>query len=293
VRKPLADLARDLGCTAEDAAEGVIEVADAAMEGALRVISVERGFDPADFALVAFGGAGGLHAAELAGRLGAARALVPPDPGLLSAYGILAAPLTREASRTVLADTEREGTESLVSEELSRLADWARASLLEEGAEPSQVTVERWVDARYRGQSFELRVPADGWEDAFHADHEVRYGYARRGAPLVAVTVRAVASAPGPTLEAVPLDSATAPPPLETGRVRYRGREYEAGRVWRRDLRAGHRLDGPIIVMEYSGTTWVPPDWRVEVDAWGTLHLIPGGAMFVAPVGESARPQDG
>ena len=107
VRGPLAALAAGLGGSLEAAAEGVLAVADAAMERALRVISVERGYDPADFAVVAFGGAGALHVAELTRRLGAARALVPPDPGLLSAYGMLASPVTRELSRTVLASTAR------------------------------------------------------------------------------------------------------------------------------------------------------------------------------------------
>jgi hypothetical protein len=138
----------------------VLAVADTAMERALRVISVERGFDPRDFALVAFGGAGALHAAELAGRLGVAEALIPPDPGLLSAYGILTAAPTREASRTLLLDAGSAGALGAVEEALDQLSSQALNALVEEDhVDPEDANVDRWVDARYRGQSFELRVP--------------------------------------------------------------------------------------------------------------------------------------
>jgi N-methylhydantoinase A len=296
VAGPLADLAGRLGATPEQTAEGVIEVADSAMERALRVISVERGYDPADFTLVAFGGAGALHVAELATRLGAARALVPPDPGLLSAYGMLAAPLTREASQTVLVANDAGGYRERIAEALESLEAAVLPALLEEGGDPARTVVERWVDARYRGQSFELRVPVERWEtgggerrsakpggeederweERFHRAHELRYGYRRDSAPVEAVTVRVLARAPGPPLEAGRIEEASAPPPLVGGLVRFGGESLETPRAWRRDLRAGHALHGPLLVQEYSATTWVPPGWRMEVDAWGSLHLLPG-----------------
>jgi N-methylhydantoinase A len=227
---------------------------------------------------LAFGGAGALHVAELAARLGAARALVPPDPGLLSAYGMLAAPRTREASRTVLAEGGEEAAEALLAATFAELEALARTELLEEGADADALAVERWVDARYRGQSFELRVPKDGWLEAFHRAHEERYGYARRGAPVEAVTLRVVASAPGPRLDVARLEAAVSPPAQSRGAVCLDGREVEVARVWRRDLRAGHTLEGPAIVQEYSATTWVPPEWSLEVDAWGILHLVTPGS---------------
>ncbi len=277
VEGPLRALAGGLGSSLETAAEGVLAVADSAMERALRVISVERGFDPDGFAVVAFGGAGGLHVAELTARLGAARALVPPDPGLLSAYGMLAAPVMREASRTVLLSSDTLGIAGSVDAALDDLARAATAQLVEEGVERSSIAVERWVDARYRGQSYELRVPAQGWITRFHDAHRDRYGYAREGALVEAVTVRALARAPGPQLEPRPLEEASGAPPLEKHPVHHRGRALEATRVWRKHLRAGHRLDGPLLVLEYSATTWVPPEWTLEVDGWGTLHLLPPG----------------
>lgn len=274
VATPLAELARALGATPEDAAEGVLAVADTAMERALRVISVERGYDPAGFAVVAFGGAGALHVAELTRRLGASRALVPPDPGLLSAYGMLSTPITREASRTVLLDTRDPDTPAEVQAALDALEAQATREMLAEGAAPETLVVERWVDARYRGQSFELRVPAATWVEDLHAAHEERYGYRLDGTPVEAVTLRAVVSAPPPEVPVPTLAEATAPPSLEHGEVRYGGATLQAGRVWRRDFAAGHRLTGPLVVQEYSATTWVPPEWTLEVDAHGCLHLL-------------------
>ena len=266
--------------TPEEAAEGVLTVADAAMERALRVISVERGYDPIDFAVVAFGGAGGLHVAELTARLGAARALVPPDPGLLSAYGMLAAPLTHEASRTILVREDASDAEDRVSGAISALEEEARAamasdlppeSLGSDGSGPLETA--QWIDARYRGQSFELSVPADGWARRFHEAHEERYGYRRNDIPAEAVTVRVVVTAPPPDLAPIELATADGPPPTTEADVFHRGRIRKARRVDRSALRAGHTLDGPLVVQEYSGTTWVPPEWRLEVDRWGILHL--------------------
>src|SRR5690606_21621499 len=143
----LAALGGRLGCSPEEAAEGVLAVVSAAMEGALRVISVERGYDPADFTLVPFGGAGGLHAAELAERLGIPRILLPPDPGLLSAFGMLVSPLRKDASRTVLLDAD--AAAGRLDAEFARLAADAIAAMEAEGIPRERVTLARWVDARY------------------------------------------------------------------------------------------------------------------------------------------------
>jgi N-methylhydantoinase A len=193
---------------------------------------------------------------------------------------MLAAPLTREASRTVLIESASSESASAFEAGFRELETRARTELIDEGADATATVTERWVDARYRGQSFELKVPADGWQEAFHQAHESRYGYARRGAPVEAVTLRALARCPGPPLNPVALERAKGPPRATSGRVRFHGRDLEAARVWRSDLRAGHVLQGPAIIQEYSATTWLPPDWRLEVDGWGTLHLVPDAAMF-------------
>jgi N-methylhydantoinase A len=273
VEEPLGRLADALGTSPDDAAEGVLAVADTAMERALRVISVERGYDPVEFAVVAFGGAGGLHVAELTRRLGATKALVPPDPGLLSAYGMLASPVTRELSRTVLLDTEATDVETRLGDMLDGLEADARAEMVAEGVDPDVLSAERWIDARYRGQSFELGVPAGGWAAAFHAAHADRYGYRRDETPVEAVTLRVIVTAPPAVLADVEHPTAEGPPPLRAHRVVFEGVERAAHAVWRSDLRAGHRLEGPLVVQEYSGTTWVPPRWSVRVDRLGCLHL--------------------
>ena len=280
VEPALSALADALGGSLAETAEGVLAVADSAMERALRVISVERGYDTRDLALVAFGGAGGLHAAELAARIGAAHVLVPPHPGLLSAYGMLAAPLSREASRTVLIATDSTGWEKGATEVFTALSQSASAQLSDEllRSEPHltpSVVTSRWVDARYRGQSFELSVPADQWVERFHSAHRARYGYEQRQTPVEAVTLRAVASAPGPPLEIMAIAPAVGEPAVQPHRLWYSGEEIAVGRVWRSELASGHRLDGPLLVAEYSATTWVPPGWTLEVDRWGILLLVP------------------
>jgi len=273
IREPLAAIAEALGTSLESAAEGVLAVADTAMERALRVISVERGYDPVDFAVVAFGGAGALHVAELTHRVGASRAIVPPDPGLLSAYGMLASPVTREVSRTVMLATGTPGLDGILAAALAQLEAAARASLEAEGFVPSTLASERWIDARYQGQSFELAVEANGWDAAFHAAHEERYGYQRPDAPIEAVTLRVVVTGPPAPLTQPAIARADGPPSTRTVSVFCDGQERSAEAVWRTDLRAGHELHGPVIVQEYSGTTWVPTGWHVTVDEWGSLHL--------------------
>jgi len=145
--------------------------------------------------------------------------------------------------------------------------------MLGEGAAADELSAERRIDARYRGQSFELDVPAEAWRARFHEAHLERYGYRRDEAPVEAVTLRVIVTAPPPLLEAPALDEADGPPPQRPTEVLTGGAPLAAKRVWRRDLRAGHELHGPLVIGEYSGTTWVPPGWRVRVDAWGCLHL--------------------
>ena len=273
VEPHLQEIADRLGASLEVAAEGILEVANAAMERALRVISVERGHDPAEFTLVAFGGAGGLHAAHLADRLGTGRAMVPPRPGLLSAYGMLAADITREVSRTVLISTASANAHESIESVFMELEHAAVAAMAEEGVPEDSLSLRRWVDARYEGQSFELRVPSEDWGTRFHALHEKRYGYQRPGTPVEAVTLRSVASAPGPPLELERIPRSSAAPTVEHTQAYIEGEWIEVDRVWRRDLSPDYTLDGPALVLEYSSTTWVPRGWGLTVDEWGNLHL--------------------
>ncbi len=282
IEAPLAALASALGGSLEDAAEGILEVANTAMEGALRVISVERGYDPADFALVPFGGAAGLHAIELAERLGIGRLLVPPDPGVLSAFGMLVSPVRKDLSRTLLADAD---AADRIDDAFGELEREARSAMEAEGVRQDEVTVRRLADVRYVGQSFELRVPAEDWTNAFHDAHDARYGFSRRADRVELVTARV--EAVGPSTRTPPRSRPTpageADGSLRRVPVYHRGQTVEAALAPRSSLAPGDRLVGPAVVHEYSATLWLP-------DGWIATALDAGGLMLVAQEVQRGQP---
>ncbi len=267
-------LAHRLDLSRTDAALGIIRVANAAMERALRRVSIERGHDPKDYALVPFGGAGPLHACELADALGIGRILLPPHPGVLSALGLLMADVVYDASVSVL--NRASEIEALFDRERERV----RTVLEEEGCrEPA---LEAFVDARYRGQSYELTVPIDLPDEPleaavarFHERHRRRYGHAMPEAPVEIVTLRVRGSSPGPEIS-LPADPSRAGDPAfaREGRVVLSdGSETDAPIYERETLRYGHALDGPAVIAQYDSTVFVPRGWHVEVDSWRNLHL--------------------
>jgi len=271
VEAPLDALARSLGTDPDHAAEGVIAVVNAAMERALRVISVERGHDPATFTLVPFGGAAGLHAVALADRLRIPTILVPPDPGVLSAWGMLVAPIRKEAARTVLwRETEAERRLALAFAELEAEA---LAAMDEEGVRPESIEFHQRIDARYAGQSFELTVPASDWKQAFHEAHRGRYGYDREDAEIEAVTIRVEALAPGTVIRTAPLAGPAADTRPTMMAVIHENAVLEAV-CWNRPaLSAGTRISGPAVIVEYSSTLWIPPEWNGLVREDGCLSV--------------------
>ena len=195
----VAEIAERLGSTVEEAALGIVRVANANMEAAIRVISVERGHDPRLFTLVAFGGAGPLHACELAGALRIPRVLVPSTPGVLSALGMLTADVLKDYVQTVMVSSgEASGKVEPVFAELEQRG---RDDLRREGIEPERVVIERYLDLRYVGQSYELLVPYDGDLDEvitrFHQAHDRRFGYSDPGERVQVVNVRLKARGSG------------------------------------------------------------------------------------------------
>ena len=271
IRGPMEALAQGMGTSPEAAAEGVIAVADAAMERALRVISVERGYDPREFTLVAFGGAGGLHVAELAERIGCRGAIVPPNPGLLSAFGILVAPPSKELSRTTFLRSDGEWSDAM-AETIDQLSEEATRSLVDDGHASESIGLSAWVDARYVGQSFELRVPADGWVESFHDLHEERYGYRRADTPVEGVTVRVVAEAPALEVRTAELAESSGSKPTDIPLHSGDG-VLHVPMFQRETLGSGIEIEGPAVIAEYSATTWVPAGWTASVDRVGSLHL--------------------
>lgn len=278
IREALEALAVRLDRSPEEAAEGILEIADATMERALRVISVERGHDPVDFTLVSFGGAGGLHAASLGSRIGIRRILIPPSPGLLSAWGMLSAPPMVERARTLLASTADRETTTRVDEVLDALAVEATERLVAEGSDPEEITIRRWVDARFAGQGFELTVEADRWREEFLALHRTRYGHARTDLPIEVVAVRVEAYGSSPAIPSLPLREGSGPAPSRGTRCWIDGRWREIPLHQREDLGGSDRLEGPAIVSEYSATTWIPGGWCGA--------LLPGGGILLTPSDE-------
>jgi len=275
-------IARRLGRGIEEAALGIMEVAEANMERAIRVVSVERGEDPREYGLVAFGGAGPMVACRLASRLHIPLVLIPHHPGTLSALGLLTAPITRDYLRTIMlpADSAHPSLEHAAAD----LAAAATHDLADDGLVPTEATFQFALDLRYSGQSYELTVPfAHSLPDAlerFHRIHEQLYGYADPQLPVTIVNVRLRVSLPPALAIDRPAGSRLTPwepEPLET-RPTVFGSDtgwtlLPAPRFERDQLAPGALLTGPALVTQYDTTIVVPPGWRGIVDSTGTIVL--------------------
>jgi N-methylhydantoinase A len=269
--RALARVGGRLGVDVGEVALGVVRVANAEMVRALRVISVERGLDPREFTLVAFGGAGPLHACALAEEMGIGRVLVPRASGVLSALGLAISDLRRDYVRPLLGRLDQ--LEAAVPRAGWReLEDLARKELAASGEQPD---LTRRADLRYRGQSFELTVDVAEVEDLgerFHQAHRQRYGYRMDDEPVEVVNLRLVAAVPAgkPKLRAEP---ARAGRTAARRRVNLDGTWREVAVLAREELGGGDRLDGPAVVEFAEATLLLRPGWRAAVDEAGTLVL--------------------
>ena len=252
-----------LGIERDDAAAGIVRVANANMERAIRVVSVERGFDPRDFALLAFGGCGGLHACEMAEELGMRTVLVPAQAGALSALGMLLADHVRDYAAGVL---NREDPE----EQFRVLEQRARR-------ENRGAKLTRSADVRYAGQSYELNVPwvAGDPGKPFHREHQRIYGYADPARPVEVVTVRVRARRAAPKVKLGYQRSRAGKRVEERRRVWVGGRWREIDVLGRQEIGAARRR-GPALVVDYGSTTLVPPGWGFRLDGYGTLVVSRG-----------------
>jgi len=253
-------------------AAGVIRVVNATMEKAVRVVSIERGHDPRDFILVAFGGAGGMHACELAAALGIPRVLLPPLPGALSAYGILVSDVVKDYSRTVLWRVAGQLPLPALRRQFRAFEREARAALRHEkwaGVPRFQPS----LDLRYRGQGYELNLPFSGDSlAAFHREHQRRYGYSRPQMEVEIVTLRLRALLPGPGLPRAPLGAPSGQAP-EPRPVIFDGRSMSTPLYERSSLAPLRLYRGPAIVTEYGATAVVPPGFRFRVDRNASLIM--------------------
>ena len=256
--------------TLEQFASGVLQVVNANMERALRVVSIERGYDPRDFALVAFGGAGGLHACDLAEALSIPTVILPTHPGALSALGILASDAVKDFSRTLLWNLTDGPSRGELETEFRKLEAAARKEFRDEKW-AGTLLFERSLDLRYRGQGYELNVPAAGNAAVrFHQEHQRRYGYHHPEKDIELVTVRLRGR-----VKTRKTDGAESKPkrrrsgrvkPVEMAHVIFQGRRVATPVYERSTLSFGHSLKGPAIITEYSATTVIPPGARFKVD---------------------------
>ena len=285
------------------AAWGIIRVANAVMERAIRKISVERGHDPRRFTLVAFGGAGPLHACELAESLGIPAVLVPPSPGVLSALGMATANTVKDYSQAVLKRVD--------AIEAAELEGWfeplsarGRADLLAEGIAEVDISLRRALDLRYAGQSYEITVEEDEFTaethgaqrvvvhktlggvggsavrvfvEAFHRLHQARYGHSHADQPVEIVTARV--KAVGRTRRT---EAAREPEGMEEASgaiagaqlVWFEGGAQDTTLFERERLAAGNVVRGPAIIFQFDATTVVPPGWQARVDGWRNLLIV-------------------
>ncbi|WP_144183299.1 hydantoinase/oxoprolinase family protein [Elioraea rosea] len=281
-RAAIADrVGAHLGLGLEQAAEGILAVTNAGLGAAIRLSLFEKGLDPRDFALLSFGGAGGLHATDVAAELGIREVVFPRDPGTLSAYGILFADLAQDLARSRLLRVES-GQLAAIAEAVAALREEADARLARDGVAPSDRRIEIAADMRYHGQAFELLIP---WGEIaapdeaalarlaadFHATHRQRFSYANPDEPVEIVTLRATAI--GRLQKPEPGVASPAPRPARKGTRRaYEGGAWRELPVWDRDaLTAGSTIEGPAIVEEAFATHWIGRGWSARLGEAGAL----------------------
>ena len=270
--RAVSALAGELGMATEEAAAGIIAIANEHMVRALRLISVQRGFDPEAFSLCCFGGAGGLHICELAEALGSREVIVPNHGGVFSALGMLLAPRERQLSRT-LSQPLAALTSAALQRPLDEMLNEGQTALLAEGVTAEQIHTQLSLDLCYQGQSYTLNIPYQGdlndCAAQFHRAHQQRYGH-DLALPVQLVNLRMALRAPA-AVTALPT-----PEPQPTEPPRYQSVAFIDTPVpcySRPALAVGQQIDGPALITEAVATTWLAPGWRGRVDTQGHLLL--------------------
>jgi N-methylhydantoinase A len=280
--RAMALVADPLGLSVQDAAARITEVVNANMAQALRIVSVERGHDPQEFSLIAFGGAGPVHAAALAAELQIPEVIIPPASGAFSAVGLVASDIRRDFSRTLYADLG-EVDPAQIADAFESMETAGKAVLASAGIPPERQALIRQADVRYPRQAYELTVPMqsgvvaravlDRLAEEFHARHEQTYGHASRSEPVRLVNLRLTALGRLPDLNLVQR--------AEPDRKRTRQRSVwfpETGFVsteviWRNSLEPGGRINGQAIIEALDSTIVVPPGWIAEIAESGAIRL--------------------
>lgn len=276
-RLAMETMAAELDMSPTALAEGILAVANTNMERAIRVISVEKGYDPREFSLFSFGGAGGMHCAELAELLGMSTIFIPVNPGILSATGMLMADVVKDYSQTVMRPAD-----TFTPEEIQAVfADMEQQGvddLMAEGVRQENILQERYLDMRYAGQSFEIIVPLSSDPVAgFEELHEKHYGHRNPDKPveIVNVRLRSRGRQDKPEHQRFELGGKTIAPKaiLGTGQAVFNGNQYDTAIIDRDQLHPGNTFTGPAIIVEYTSTIVVKPEMTVLVDEYGNLII--------------------
>ncbi|BAA81544.2 hydantoin utilization protein A [Aeropyrum pernix K1] len=269
--RALASIADKAGLEVDEAAWAVIRIANTVMGKALRLVTVERGYDPREFTLYAFGGAGPLHAAEIGEELSVSRVVIPPYPGVFSSLGLLVADYRHDYYRSIMRSAYDPETQDAVEEAFKGLEEEAIKTLRSEGFSDENIRLVRTLDMRYRGQAYDLSIPyrgsVEGSARSFEEVHEGRYGHRLPGEDVVVVNVRlsAVGVTSKPRLPRGEVVEGRAEP-RGYRRVYFKGGWLETPIYWRGDLRPGASGNGPAVVESPDSTIVVPPGYRFRVE---------------------------
>ncbi len=274
IAEPLERISQLLGTNPLETASAVVDTACSNMERALRRVSIQRGYDPYHFTLIAFGGGGPLHACSLAKLLKIQEIIIPPNPGLFSAFGMLCADIVRDYSLTLLKSETKiaPGEIDGIFEELKKLA---LDDLKKDGISTDSILFESSLDMRFVGQSYELTVPyTQNYRESFISAHLREYQYAHdREVEVVNLRLKAIVPVQKPVMKTVPKSNVPDPDHalISTSQTAFGG-EFRKTKVYKREmLKAGNIVEGPAILVEYSSTTVIEPGWEAEVDLHGNL----------------------
>jgi N-methylhydantoinase A len=275
-----SSVAEPFGMELHEAAESIVAVANANMANAVRLLSISRGYDPRDFALVAFGGAGALHGAAIAKELSIPTVIIPPNPGVTSALGCLLVDIQHDFSESFMAsaaDTKPADIETA----FGRLEAMASERLTHEGVDAIDIVLQRNVEMMYQGQWRSLAVPApadvtdiNALIDGFHTEHKREFNYRRDDAPvsIFRVALTATGMVPKAELQTHEVKKNT-PTTDKTREVWFGGKPFTAMVFERNDLTAGATFDGPAIVEQFDSTTVIPPATTAEVDRYMNIII--------------------
>ncbi|WP_122089206.1 hydantoinase/oxoprolinase family protein [Halalkalicoccus subterraneus] len=287
-RDAVATIADERGTTIEEAAQAILDIVNENMHSALRVVSVERGYDPREFGLVAFGGAGPMHANALADVMGTYPLLIPPGPGVMSAFGFLTSDVRNEFSETYL-ETEDDIDGADVAEKLRDLETEAGEWLVSEGVDEADHAFDYFADCRYFRQDIQMSIPITienlrdeaglaEIKDDFEARHDRQFGFSL-DAPLEIATLRVIGNGTlqGVTIEEQPrTDADPTGAELDSHEVYFNGEYYDTSVYDRAQLRPGNEIDGPAIVTDDDSTVVVQPDHVATIDRYGNIEINRG-----------------